>query len=522
MLWQSIKLAVSKPNANPRSCPVSSEQATKTRESRASCARNHPETECPVALFAIGLALILALPLVGQFSGQEIAPAKPLELVSKPNTFGKFAADFGMLAVPENRRRTNSRLIQVPVVRVKATHPLASEPLFYLFGGPGASNSDVERHQLLDWFYEDFDAVYVGYRGVDGTVALDCPEVRGSLNVESPLTNENLLRRGKGLRACFERLSHQGVDLTSYTILDVCDDIEAARKELGYGKINIWAHSWGTTVAYVYAVRYPQSVNRLLLLGASSPARVAVWEPGMVDKQLAYYARLWRNDPIARARTPNLLGTIRAVLKKLPREWQGTRIDRDRVRIGFFDMLANRDTAAQGFDAFVRAEKGDWSGLAAISKTVQQDESKNAGDVELKLATYVFDARRNYAHEMDPPGSIIGSPDGELIWASFAYSHWPIEVVPERWRQGATPVQTLLLHGTVDFSSPLEYAQNDLPPRFPNGRLVVLRELGHNDIIVNQIEAFRRLMEAFFARGEVDTTLFHEAPMNFQVSKELH
>lgn len=501
---------------------MSSEWATKTRESRASGASNHPDSECPVARFVLGLALILALPLASQLSGQESPPAKPLELVSKPNTFGDFAADFGSLTVPENRRITNSRAIQVPVVRVKATHPLAREPVFYLFGGPGASNSDVGRHQLLDWFYEDFDAVYVGYRGVDGTVALDCPELRGSLAVEGPLANENLLRRGKGLHACFERLTHEGVDLTSYTILDVCDDIEAARKALGYGKINIWAHSWGTTVAYVYALRYPQSVNRLLLLGASSPPRVALREPAMVDEQLGYYARLWSNDPIARGRTADLLGTIRAVLKALPRDWQGSRIDRDRVRNGFFDMLANRNTAAQAFDAFVRAEKGDWSGLAAISNEVQRDEPSNFGDTVLKLATYAFDTHRNYAREMDPPGSIIGSPDGELIFASFAYSNWPIEVIPEKWRQGTTPVQTLLLHGTLDFSSPPEYARTELPPRFPNGRLVMLRELGHNDIIVNQIDAFRRLMEAFFARGEVDTTLFRDAPMDFQVNKELH
>jgi len=107
---------------------------------------------------AIGLALILALPLTGQFPGQEeIARAKQHELFSKPGTFGKFAADFGMLAVPENRRQTGSRLIHLPVVRVRATRPLATEPVFYLFGGPGASN--VRGHQLLDWFYEDFDAV---------------------------------------------------------------------------------------------------------------------------------------------------------------------------------------------------------------------------------------------------------------------------------------------------------------------------------------------------------------------------
>ena len=168
---------------------------------------NHAGTKYVMGFSAVGLALILALTLTGQ---QEVARAKQNELVSKPGKIGnvvesvsgrKFAADFVMLTVPENRLRTDSRLIQVPVVRVKATHPLATEPVFYLFGGPGASNSNVERHQLLDWFYEDFDTVHVGYRGVDGTVALDCPELQGSLERADPLSNQNLARRGRAYTA---------------------------------------------------------------------------------------------------------------------------------------------------------------------------------------------------------------------------------------------------------------------------------------------------------------------------------
>jgi len=66
---------VRKPKREFGFCLSSLEQAKKTRESRTSCAGSLSRIECPLAFFALGLALILALPLAGQSSRQdEIAP----------------------------------------------------------------------------------------------------------------------------------------------------------------------------------------------------------------------------------------------------------------------------------------------------------------------------------------------------------------------------------------------------------------------------------------------------------------
>ena len=51
----------------------------------------------------------------------------------------EYAADCGTLVVPENRSDPDSRLIALPVTRIRATGSDPTEPIFWLTGGPGAS-----------------------------------------------------------------------------------------------------------------------------------------------------------------------------------------------------------------------------------------------------------------------------------------------------------------------------------------------------------------------------------------------
>jgi hypothetical protein len=94
---------------------------------------------------------------------------------------------------------------------------------------------------------------------------------------------------------------------------------------------------------------------------------------------------------------------------------------------------------------------------------------------------------------------------------------WNSDVQPPFCRATRKPFSDNL----ADFSSPLEFTRKELLPLLPNARLVVLDELGHDDITANQPEAFRRLMEEFFSRGNVDRSLFKPAPMDFRVAKPL-
>lgn len=60
------------------------------------------------------------------------------------------------------------------------------------------------------------------------------------------------------------------LDSNSITVDNFVEDLEALRKELKVGKINIIGHSWGAALAAFYSIKYPQNLKTLILLGASA------------------------------------------------------------------------------------------------------------------------------------------------------------------------------------------------------------------------------------------------------------
>jgi hypothetical protein len=95
-----------------------------------------------------------------------------------PTENGGYRADCGTLVVPEDRADPRSRLIALPVTRIlaRSSHPLA--PIFHLNGGPGTTNMTFPQANRLA---AQHDVVMVGYRGVDGSSVLNCPEVTAAL-----------------------------------------------------------------------------------------------------------------------------------------------------------------------------------------------------------------------------------------------------------------------------------------------------------------------------------------------------
>lgn len=433
---------------------------------------------------------------------------------------GEFAADCGTLIVPENRANPESRLIPLPITRIRATgrHPV--EPIFHLEGGPGVSNM---LEKPLEALLTNHDFVMVGYRGVDGSVKLDCPEVSQAIKGDGVdvLNEASLALLSKAMRQCAARLQADGVDLDGYTIQEVIGDLEAARQALGYQRVNLLSYSYGTRVAQLYANQHPERIHRSVMVSVNPPGRFA-WEPEMIDAQIEHYARLYAQTD--NPRTPDLAQTMFDVSHNMPKRWLFFKIDPGKVRTATFPLLYHRDTAAQAFDAWLAAEKGDPSGLALMSLAYDFIVPKMGfyGEFFSKGFSADFDSERDYVIEMDPPDSIIGSPLSKLIWGSAADADgaiWPTTLMPEASRQvQPSDVETLLVSGNVDFATPAEYARDELLPALANGKQVILSEMGHvKDVISLQPEAYERLLTTFYETGEVDDTQFVYAPMDFHV-----
>lgn len=184
-----------------------------------------------------------------------------------------------------------------------------------------------------------------------------------------------------------------------------------------------------------------------------------------------------------------------------------------------FALLYHRNTAAQVFDTYISANKGDPSGLAlmTIAYDLMFPRMITWGDLAAKAISADFDSTRNYALEMDPPNSILGSPFSKLLWS---LADWPTKTIPGDYRKVQhSSIPTLLLSGSVDFSTSADYATIQLLPNLENGKQVILKEMGHTHDLWNvQRPATVRLISNFFDTGLVDDSLFKYSPIDFNVS----
>lgn len=475
-----------------------------------------------------GIALATALVLAG-CGGHEEAPQRPQppeDAVAGDSSVMpcvhvarevEYAAECGTLIVPENRFAENSRLIALPVKRIRASGEAPAEPIFFLTGGPGMSNLDYSR---VEWFHENHDIVLVGYRGVDGTVHLTCPEVTEAMGSGLPLlSREGMAAQSEAYAACAERLAAENIDLDGYTLLEVVDDVEAARRTLGYTRINLESGSYGTRLAQIYTWRYPDQVHRNAMVAVNPPGRFW-WDGAILEGQMLRYAALCAEDEYCSSRTNDLAASIQMALDNMPERWLLFPVDRDAVLFATFMGLYSTDGAAATFDVWLAAAEGDYSGMALLSAALlymlPTDFAWGDSASKALSADYDFDPAADYVAEITPGRHLMGSPGSSMGWAAAAV--WPAKKIPGEYRRAQpSSVETLMLSGTLDVSTPAQNARDQLLPLLESGEQVVLPDFAHTgDLLYLQRDASRRLLKGFFATGEVDASLYRPNTVNFK------
>jgi pimeloyl-ACP methyl ester carboxylesterase len=327
----------------------------------------------PARVVALGLIAVVVLGLgYLRFAPDEglSVPANAragdltLESCEYATEAGSYAADCGTLVVPENRAEPGSRLIALPVTRIRARSEKPAEPVFRLQGGPGITNMTFSKASRLA---DDHDVVLVGYRGVDGSSVLDCPEVESALKHSTDLLGEKSLRAsGDAFRACADRLADSGVDLAGYTLPKRVDDLEAARVALGYDRINLVSESVGTRTALIYSWRYPRSINRSVLIGANPPGHF-LWAAKATDEQIGRFAALCSRDDACSRRTDDL--GVSLATTDIPERWFFLPIKSGNVRVAsFYGLMETTQenaplSAPMTLSSWLSAAEGDPSGF---------------------------------------------------------------------------------------------------------------------------------------------------------------
>ncbi len=481
-----------------------------------------------VALVLIGLT-VAGLAFVG-FSGDDRVSvpkgAQAGDLVLDPCTYatddGGFDADCGTLVVSENPSDPKSRLIALPVTRIRALSERPKEPLFRFEGGPGIMN------MTFPWagrYAVDRDVVLVGYRGVDGSVRLDCPEVESALGHSTDLLGEKSFRAyEKGFRDCAKRLTDDGYDLTRYGLSQQVDDMEAVRKALGYDRIDLLSESAGTRTALIYAWRHPQRIHRSVMIGVNPPGNF-LWDRKTTDELVGRYAALCKQDEACRSRTDDLAASMRRTAANMAERWLFLPIQKSSVRIfSFYGLMETTSemaplNAPTAIDSWLSVAEGDASGfwfqslvakLAPMPFVWGQYASAARPDARA-VADY-------FASGSQKGGTGLGYAGTAFAWGGGRLADaWPAAPDENAYSEMRTSkVPTLLIGGALDFSTPPQNARKELLPYLPNGHQVVLPGFGHSGSFWHdQPEAGTHLVTTFLDRGRVDRSRYEPQEVDF-------
>jgi RND superfamily putative drug exporter len=480
-----------------------------------------------IAIVALGLAYVKLAS-----GGDKVsvpAGAKAGQLTLHPCHYGteqgSYAADCGTLVVPENRAEPGSRLIALPVTRIKARSDHPGAPIFRLEGGPGLSNMEFSKASR---FAVDHDVVLVGYRGVDGSVRLDCPEVESALKHSTDFLGEKSFSAyGNAFRACAHRLTNNGVDLAGYGLAQQVDDLEAARRALGYRRIDLLSESAGTRTAMIYSWRYPKSIHRSVMIGVNPPGHF-IWDAKTTDEQIRKYSALCAKDDSCRKRTDDLAATIKKTAAHIPGHWWFLPIKKSNVRIAsFYGLMESTSEAApisapMTLSSWLSAAHGDASGFwfQSLLADFAFPTSFVWGQVAAAGRPDAHAAERYFSSGEHRRGSILGNgnPGTDFIWGGGKLADaWPANANENEYdRVRMSKVNTLLIGGSVDFTTPPQIAKKELLPYLPNGHQVVLAGLGHSTSFwTEQPKAGSRLINTFLESGRIDDSLYKPVNVDF-------
>ena len=247
------------------------------------------------------LMLVLAL-VTGMFSVLASVEAAPLELDSKhcPESISVALEDAetircGWLEVPEDRINLAGNWIDLFVVRIGSREFAEDPPLLVLAGGPGdAASADID-FWLESNLHTEHDIILVDQRGTGHSrPSLDCPE--------SGEADGNAW-----MAACRDRLTRQGINLSSYHAMSTVWDLHDLLDALELERVNLYGSSYGSRLALLLANSAPQRIRSMTLDGVYPPSRHDLAElAANVELSLERLFQDCANDPACQRRFPDL------------------------------------------------------------------------------------------------------------------------------------------------------------------------------------------------------------------------
>lgn len=419
---------------------------------------------------------------------------------------GVEGARCGTLEVPEDWAAPQGRRISLRVMVLPATGGAPSaEPVFVLTGGPGQSATEdaADFARAREPTRAQRDIVLVDQRGTGGSNPLRC---------DTPQAGDDAPHLRQRARACLERLG-ASADVRFYTTPYAAEDLEAVRRALGYGRINLDGGSYGTRLALVYLRRHADNVRSVVLRGISppdfrNPLPFSQAGQAALERLLTSCAE----DAKCHGAFPELRGEFQRVLgalEKAPatvelKQEQGPAksvpISRQRFAELVHLVLFIPDLASRLPYLIHLAAQGNFETFARIAVAFEDAISARIY-YGLQLAVVCPEDLARITPEdvaRETPGTFLG--DSLIRDYKTICSEWPQAPLPaDYWELARVPVPALLLSGDRDPSTPPRFGE-EVARHLPNGRQFILPGATH----INHSACVDRVVADFISAGSVE------------------
>ena len=433
-------------------------------------------------------ALLLLLPLVGAAACGGGSGSRAFDRLRPcASADGPTDAYCGTFTVFEDRASKRGRQINLWIVVLPATRPVAGDPLVFLAGGPGQGAAQLAR-QIRPAFrsvQRTRDIVLVDQRGTGKSNPLNCRSDANSLR-EITEPDESSLDR---LKRC---LAGYNADVRLYTTNIAMDDLDDVRAYLGYDRINLYGGSYGTRAALVYLRRHGEHVRTMILDGvAPMDMRLPLFTARDAQRALDKLLTDCDADSACRNAFPDLSARIRTLLQRLDQSPPMVRIVHPRTGVAedvrvearvvasiLFSALYSPLTASMVPALVEAAERNEFQSIFALGLAgAGTDENMSVG-MQLSVLCSEDAGRVTPADvQHEAAGTVFGL---HLLSNQLkACEIWPRGIVEASYYEPVvSDVPALVLSGDLDPVTPPTWGES-VVKSLKNGRHITVPGTGH-------------------------------------------
>lgn len=426
------------------------------------------------------ILLIIGLIGCGSVTAQPVKTPIITEMETKTvvvKSGEEVSLEAGRLTLPENRETNSNRTISIPFYRLRALGPSEGRAVFILAGGPGSSGiqrfSGESSFKAISFYRQFADVVVFDQRGTGGSVPnLKCEGRKPGLSMEEPPNLDQLSEAIARIAGeCRDHWLAQGIDLSAYNTDESASDVNDLRAALGYEKIILQGNSYGSHLGLHVIKRFPQHVDRAVFSGIEGPNHTYD-HPGHVYNSLERIAAFVEKSGVYSHRLPpgGLMEALKVSVDRLREKpvmvevKRGDQVYQVPVSHMVVQMVAtwkagSRDNPHRWPELVLDMYEGDYSMAARAAMSLRSLSAPNAMKYMMDHASGISPARRQTI-DKDPAAKLLAFLDMDLRATEGA---WKARDLGSVFRANVVSnVPVLLIHGTMDTSTPIENAREVL------------------------------------------------------------